>query len=64
MRKWISYLIMCLLFFAINLFVTYSKEDYWNFIGCLSVTALFLAFLLALDGITIYMQKKRSNNQN
>ena len=64
MSKWISYLIMCLLFFAINLFVTYSKEDYWNVIGSLSIAALFLVFLLALDGITLYINKKKSSSKN
>ena len=63
MRKWISYLIMCILFFSINLFVTYSKEGSWDFIGSFSVAALFLVFLLALDGITFIINKRKTQKE-
>jgi hypothetical protein len=63
MRKWISYLIMCILFFSINLFVTYSKEGNWDFFGSITVAALFLVFLLALDGITFIINKRKTQKE-
>lgn len=59
MRKWISYAGMSILFFAINLFLTYFREDLWDFKGSLAVAALFLVILLVLDGITAFLKKRR-----
>jgi membrane protein YdbS with pleckstrin-like domain len=59
MRKWISYVAMTLLFFAINLLLTYFKEDYWDFKGSLAVGVLFLVILLVLDGIALYFRKRK-----
>ena len=59
MRKWMSYAIMCLLFFSINLILSYTKEDDLNLIGSLSITALFIVFLVGLDGLAIYINRKK-----
>ena len=59
MRKWMSYAIMCLLFFSINLFLGYTKDDDLSFIGSLSITALFFVFLIGLDGLAIYINRKK-----
>lgn len=59
MRKWVSYAGMSILFFAINLFLTYSKESYWDFKGSLAVAALFLVILLVLDGVALYFRKRK-----
>ena len=59
MRKWMSYAIMCLLFFSINLILSYTKEDDLNLIESLSITALFIVFLVGLDGLAIYINRKK-----
>lgn len=59
MRKWISYVAMTILFFAINLFLTYFKEDYWEIKGSFAVAALFLVILLVLDGVSLYFRKRK-----
>lgn len=58
MRKGISYVGMTLLFFAINLFLTYFKEDFWDFKKSFAIAGLFLAILLLLDGASAFFRKR------
>jgi len=59
MRKWFSYLGMTLLFFAINLFLTYFNADYWDFKKSFFAGGLFLVILLVLDVTSLYFKKRK-----
>ncbi|HLS61363.1 MAG TPA: hypothetical protein VK044_09550 [Virgibacillus sp.] len=63
MRNWVSYALMGLLFFLINLFLTYFQESYWALKDSLGVAVLFIAFLLILDGVAFYFRKKKEKDQ-
>jgi|GEM_PF-3897938 len=63
MRKWISYVSMGLLFFLINLFLTYFQESYWAWKDSVGVAALFIVILLILDGVALYFRKKKETDQ-
>ncbi|SHH51708.1 hypothetical protein [Virgibacillus chiguensis] len=64
MKKCLSYLAMCLLLFIINLFVTYIDDGAWKVWKSLGIVALFLTILFVLDGLNLFLVKKKKVKSN
>ncbi|RFA36584.1 hypothetical protein CAI16_04130 [Virgibacillus dokdonensis] len=63
MKKCLSYLAMCLLLFIINLFVTYIDDGAWEVWKSLGLVALFFAILFVLDGLNLFLVKKKKGKR-
>lgn len=63
MRKAISYIGMSALFFAVNLFLTYFQEDFWDFKKSFAIAGLFLIILLLLDGFALFLKRNKENKK-
>lgn len=60
MKKWTSYAIICAIFFSVNVLLLFIRSASWDLVQSLTITAVFLLFLLTLDGIAALLKRRNS----
>lgn len=62
MKKWTTYLGVCIIFFSVNVLIIYIRDANWVLVESLMITSVFLLLLLTLDGLSAYFKNKNKSN--